>query len=198
MGLKWTYNLDYGDIQLSRPGYIGTHLTVEPFAGLRAALIIQKGLGVMQGIRYPTFISETPAYTHLASHAIGIGPKIGANGSWLLKEGIRLNGNAYGALLFTRYTSITQDIDNIDLVTDLNAKAQSYSSKNVDTVRPMAGAALGLGWGSYFGQNLYFDLSANYEFNVFWAQNMLFSARTDLPLGDLYLHGLTASARCDF
>lgn len=198
MGLKWTYHLDYGDIQLSRPSYLGTHLILEPFAGVRAALIIQKGTGVMQGIRYPTFISGNPAYTRLATHAVGIGPKIGANGSWHIKNGVRLNGNAYGAILFTRYTTISQDVDNIDLVTDLNAKPQSFLSRNVDTVRPMAGAALGLGWGSYWGKKLYFDVSANYEFNVFWAQNMLFSARTDLPLGDLYLQGLTASARCDF
>jgi len=63
---------------------------------------------------------------------------------------------------------------------------------------------LGLGWSDYFCCNdWFFDFKIGYEMQVFWSQNVL-PAVYDLAQdpsrlnGDLYLHGLTISARLDF
>ena len=112
--------------------------------------------------------------------------------------GFRFEGNATGALLYTQYTTLGYSYAN---VVDVKASAKN---RNINTVRPMAQLGVGLGWGSYmYCQKYYIDFSARYDFNYFWSQNMMRTyvsnlAGYDNNIGDLYMHGLTLSARFDF
>jgi hypothetical protein len=78
----------------------------------------------------------------------------------------------------------------------------------LNTLRTHLDLEFGIAWGSYFdNNNWHVDLSAGYGFQVFFNQNMFrwFAstyygsvAQSVSPNGNLYMHGLTASARFDF
>jgi hypothetical protein len=66
---------------------------------------------------------------------------------------------------------------------------------------------MGFGWGRYFdNNNWHFDLSAAYDWQVFFNQNMLHSfsssyemiAKNTTVNGNLYVQGCTITARLDF
>jgi hypothetical protein len=192
---KWKVNLDMLDLTLSRPYYQGRNLTVSPFAGLRGAWI-------RQNLRLSAAIPDAPftsSVSHNSSHSWGVGPRAGALGHWLLGWGFRLEGDMGASILFTRYTSVTNRQDALD-VNPFIATMQ-----NLNTVRPMADMGLGIGWGSYFDcQNFYWDISANYDFNYMWGQNTMrwladnSSFRTGAEAGDLSYNGVTVTMRLDF
>jgi len=65
--------------------------------------------------------------------------------------------------------------------------------------------SMGLGWGSYFKcRRIFWDLSATYDFNIFWEQNMMRSLAdltntgSDGAASNLYLHGLTLRTQINF
>ncbi|MDE3046910.1 MAG: hypothetical protein KGI83_01020, partial [Verrucomicrobiota bacterium] len=77
------------------------------------------------------------------------------------------------------------------------------------TLRSHMDLELGFGWGMYLDcNNWYIDLAAGYGFQVFYDQNMFrryvesgtgaASANSLVPGGNLYVHGLTATATLDF
>jgi hypothetical protein len=80
--------------------------------------------------------------------------------------------------------------------------------KDIDYLRTHLELELGFGWGSYFdNNNWHIDLSAGYALQVFFDQNMFrhfetgnhrTTAYSSLPHGNLYVQGLTATARLDF
>jgi hypothetical protein len=79
-------------------------------------------------------------------------------------------------------------------------------SQEIDYLRTHLDLEMGFGWGTYFDDNnWHVDLSAVYGFQVFWDQNMFrefsnstMQAKSFAPNGNLYVHGLTLSARFDF
>ena len=69
----------------------------------------------------------------------------------------------------------------------------------------MAELGLGVGWGSYLrAYDFHIDVSADYDFMIFWSQNMIRKLLDDTLTGtspssaDLYVHGLTVTGRFDF
>jgi len=76
----------------------------------------------------------------------------------------------------------------------------------VSAVRPVAQLNLGVGWGMYFHgckSDCYLDISLDYEFLEFWNQNMMHNLASQIlayddDIGDLQMHGLTATVRFDF
>jgi hypothetical protein len=195
---KWTFDLDMGDAYLARPFYQGRFLTVTPFAGIR-------GVWLHQGLHVDAMIPEIPTFTVAAelasrnlSHCWGVGPRLGLKGRWLLGAGFRLEGDAAGALLFTRYTKVSHAETAYGVVADPH-----FVFHNYNTVRPMADLGLGIGWGSYLGffrnPRAYWDLAVNYDLFVFWGQNMMeklvddYVSLSSYSPGDLHMHGITAT-----
>ena len=68
----------------------------------------------------------------------------------------------------------------------------------------MAEMDLGIGWLYYINDQFAVDLSASYDFNYLWGQNMM-RTLNDMNINgvngasnNLYLHGLTLSAAFEF
>jgi len=194
---RWDIDLDIIDVTMARPCYQGTRLTVTPSFALRGIILGQKYTvtGTVDG----STNNPTKAYGKTDSWAVG--PSLGIGGNFLVGAGFRLMGNMAGTLAFTRYNDIkyfarTQTAGGTDL--SLTHDAQNR-------VRSIADGAAGIGWSSYLcNQKYHIDLSATYDFHVFWNQNMInwYSASliglNGTSPGNLYFHGLTVSAAFDF
>jgi hypothetical protein len=197
---KWKFGLDWADLVLKRPFYLGRRLIATPSFGLRASWIRQE----LDVTGFDTFYEDIPEGTVVSknsSHSWGIGPRGLIDLHWLIGMGVRVQGNFGGSLLFTQFTKTTHSAQNYD--EDIGGAP--FTIRNYNCIRPMTEANLGLGWGSYFARNRYhWDLSATYDFNFLWGQNMLkymvnlngFGRGTS-P-NDLLMHGLTVRSRFDF
>ena len=195
---SWKLGIDMIDLYLVRPFYASLKWTVEPSFGLRAGWIRQSFHIATQpaiGDDYGAYPQESA----LGSNAWMIGPRGGLQSNWLLGFGFSFFGDLSASLLYTRYPTIAFHASNGSGVPDdkissiANINGYSTLSPNIDT-------GLGVKWGSYFsGQNYYFDLSAAYNFSVYFGQNQPFYLNSILEVvpgsaaGNLYLHGVSIS-----
>lgn len=199
---KWLCNFDFIDLELARSYYVGSNLAFRPFFGARAAWIRQS-LNIEYvnlDISLDSPITATPGTqnTILRSRSWGLGPRAGLNTNWNLGQGIRAFGNGYADLLYTQYVVQTKN----------TFASKSFIAKEKPRgLRAHLDLQLGFGWGSYFdSSNWHIDLSAAYEFQAFFNQNMFrhfdgganMMALSTTPNGDLFAHGLTATFRFDF
>jgi len=197
---RWRLRIDWIDATLNRAYYQGKHLTLKPYVGLRASFIRQTLNVSMSGLANVNPISE-PVKSRNSSNSWAIGPRGGIQTAWLLGYGFSFKGDVGASLLYTQYSSVKHSESAITQ----GSTGAKYSNRDVNTLRPMFEASLGFGWGHYFGTNAYhLSLAATYDFNYLWSQNMIrqlndmFITGTSAGPGDLFLHGLTITARFDF
>ncbi|MGE3534410.1 MAG: Lpg1974 family pore-forming outer membrane protein [Parachlamydiales bacterium] len=192
---KWHLELDWLDAVVERPMYSGRMLTLTPFIGLRTSWIEQSlNIRLKGALNVSPPSSTVHSHNHLNSWAIG--PRAGLDAHFLLGAGFRLQGEVGASILYTRFTKVTHSEDPFVA----GGIKVSYDMHNRPCVRPMVEANLGLGWGTYFSKKrCHFDLSATYDFNYLWSQNMMRTLNDVQIIGtsggntDLYLHGLTAN-----
>lgn len=200
----WKFHLDMLDMTMCRPFYEGQHFTVQPSVGLRS-------LWIRQMYRIDAFdalnLSSPPATSFNLSQCWSIGPTAGADSHWLLPYGIHIKGSLGFSLLYTRYTKLSHS--ETDSTFSSAAAAPIHGTLNhYGCLRSITEMGAGIGWGSYFFcQRIHLSFSAEYDFALFWAQNMLRQTVASLqdnpvgyvdPAGDLHIHGLTVNARLDF
>jgi hypothetical protein len=202
---KWRTRMNMGDAYLARPFYQGRYLTVTPFAGVRG-LILQQNFRLQAVLpQIPLILNAQTISSRNYSHSWGVGPRVGLKGHWMLGAGFRLEGDASGALLFTRYTKVS----HVETPAAFSSGFRPhYRFRNYNTMRPVADLGIGVGWGSYLGcsrePGAYVDLSGTYDLLFLWGQNMMeklvsnYATLTDTPPGDLHMHGVTATASLDF
>lgn len=200
---KWKVGFDKLDITLSRRYFVGQCLTVETGYGIRALWISQQLNTDWEGL-----IDTTPLLSTLLGKqkvtSWAVGPKFGINTNWMFCEGFRVIGNFDIALAYTKYDrsySATFSNDGTTTVTT------DVKNDNPCYLRPQTGLMIGLGWSDYLCCNDWFlDLQLGYEAQVYWNQNMFIrpiqgsnaSQNFMIIPGNLYLHGLTFTARVDF
>lgn len=202
-------DLDFVDWVLGRSYFVGKNLTFRPVIGVRAAWITQNSV-----VHYTQTTAASAGDTSILAiacslanysrvHSWGLGAKTGLESNWMLGQGIRIFGNGYADLLYTKYKLQNKSI----LERETTANTQYVISKDrVGGVRPHLDLELGLGWGSYFdNNNWHIDLSAGYGFQVFFNQNMfrnstddVVRAASNVANGDMTIQGLTVKARLDF
>lgn len=194
MSSLWGMHLDQIDLVLARPYYESPKVTISPSGGIRA-LWIHQGLNVTMS--NPLLLGATAVASTSYSHGWAIGPKFGINSKWAIWKGLRFDGVVGSSVLFSRYTSVTN--------TQATATTSVTSTdENINAVRPTLDMGLGLGYGAYLFKNKFFvDVSARYDFAEYWSQNMMRSFASQLAgkgndIGDLNMHGLTVTVRCDF
>ena len=202
---KWQLGLDIGDLLINHAFYQGQQLIVKPFLGLRGAWIRQ---GIDVTITPPTaiFTSLTsPTLTSKnSSNSWAIGPRVGVDASYLLGMGLRFEGKAAASLLVTQFTHVRHE-ENVGAPVIASPSTLASQIKKYNCLRPEADLGIGLGWGKYLSKGRYhFDLTANYDFLVFFEQNMIRKLLDQTISGvspavsNLYFQGLNITARFDF
>jgi len=193
--------IDILNFSLGRAYYLGSHLIIDPFFGLRADWIHDKFYNSY--IYNPTGTAEfynIPGEYKVKSWAVG--PRAGFESKFLLGEGWRFFGNGAVSLVYKRST-----LDGTIRAYDTNIQAVAvlaqFQEKD-DLLRPELELGLGFGWGTYFdNRNWHFDLSAGYDFLLFFNQQVMSTAFYETAIAelvphDIYLHGLTITATFDF
>ena len=184
LSANWSLGVDLADLYLTRPFYAGKNWTVAPLLGLRT--------GWVREYLHALCVASPLTTAVFNANSWSIGPRAGFQSNWLLGKGFSFFGNLAASLLYTQYSKLTgkNSAPGSDLGT-IHDNHSSSLSPNLDT-------GLGVRWGSYFsGQDYYFDLSAAYNFYVFFAQRqismlsaMAGSFSSGSP-GKLYFHGLS-------
>jgi hypothetical protein len=198
LSFNWDLDMDIVDFELSRIFYNGKMLTLNPHFGFRLAFIDQS---------YDYSVVSTSRNTagKAKSDSWAIGPRAGVNSAWNFGSNFRFLGNIAASLMYADFDLSQSQTGPVLGETDPDAV------NNVKTdyhfLRANAEFAVGLAWGRYFSNHCYyFDLAALYEFHIFWDQNMMNYESTKVgvvatkggSIGNLYLHGLTITARFDF
>ena len=194
---SWRLQMDFADLELARSYYNGASLTLRPFCGVRAAWIRQYLNSLYEGTDGTDSVENKIKQN---TNSWGIGPRAGIYGNWLLGEGLRIYGNGGGDILYTRYTKL-----GLKQTRSVGGFRNLAMQRDFGTLRAHLELELGLGWGTYFdNNNWHVDLSADYGFQVFFNQNMFRAHGStpgndiDLTYNNLYIHGMTATARLDF
>lgn len=198
---NWKLHMDLVDWELARSYYVGTKLTFRPFFAARAAWIRQN-----IDVDYSSEV-DTGRNVDIdkRSHSWAVGPRAGLYSDWMIGDGFRLYGNGAGDILFTQYKKL-KSTQAITTAAGVPVSTLVVTQTKLNCLRTHLDLELGLGWGSYFDcNNWHVDLSAGYVFQVFFDQNMFRHFNDDVhimnsmsPNGNLYMHGLTATARFDF
>ncbi len=198
---SWKMNLDIIDAVVGRPFYQGRYLTISPYVGARA-LWIKQGLTIFgNNADAPPGAYQSQAFS---SYGKSLGMVLGSSGHLLLGKGFRLESKLEGSLLYTHYkTEGTQGDFSESLSPPTTIVFNGYKY-NMHTLRPTADLGIGAGWSDYlWDQLLYIDCSLRYDFNILWDQNVMvyaFEEFIGVPgrAANLFLHGITLSARVDF
>jgi hypothetical protein len=217
---KWKLRYDVIDLEMARPFYSGTCLTISPSAALRGGLIKQ----------YYDWDAISSNYTETIYWPLSnniqkswlIGPKAGINCNFILFNYFKIISNAAMACFYQHFNNT--GYVGIKYVNRSGIITPSYTRILTDTTDQLTAnfdGALGLGWGSYFGDTnrCHFDISLLYELHYFFNQNKMYSLNqkmvqelltqfgTSQPIEkysptyaaeDLMLHGLTLTARMEF
>jgi hypothetical protein len=218
---RYRNNLDFLDAEIGRTYYVGKSLIFRPAWGARAAWILQnihvqyKNIQTV-GSRDAVFlINSQPSIFDVFqnSHSWAVGPRMGLDMDWMIGWGFRFNGRGYGDLLYTQYAVRDKSILVLTSPSIRPTPAAipgvpvSVTTRDKPTgLRAHLDLELGLGWGRYFDCNKWHvDLSASYGWQIFFGQNMFrhyksteMVAFSTLPHGNLYVQGLTLTARVDF
>jgi len=200
---RWHLNFNNFDCDLSRPYYVGRSLTFRPSLGLRGGWINQS-----LNAKYSIFFNNltTPdVHAHSRSNSWYLGPRASLDTNWILGHGLRIFADVGAALCYTRY-KLDYKADSVATVGAANVVVNDIIVRDhVSTARPSAEAGMGFGWGSYFFSNkFHFDISASYDFNIFWDQNMMRYLKDLTQLtnggeaGNLSFQGLTLNVQFDF
>jgi hypothetical protein len=192
---------DFIDLQLSRPFYSGTQLTIDPHFGLRGGWITQhvNSYNHFYDID-PNIGLEEIFYTYSKSWFVG--PRIGFNGSWLLGKGFRICGNLSGGLYYQHIKAYAKSFDE---VVTRPGEISTWNRHILTQLAPSVESGIGFAWGMYLGNHGYhLDFSALYDFTYFWNQGAIrtlfdesFNSVKTNPAG-FFLHGLTINTRFDF
>jgi hypothetical protein len=199
---SWKLNFNMLDLTAGRPFYQGKKVVLAPSGGLRF-LWIKQALTV-NGTGLTVFSAHNST---ASSSSWAVGPKIGVDSHWMLGGGFRFDGMIGSSLLYTKYTNISIGNSTPVIVVGgvTTATSDTTTTTNYGALRPTMDLGLGLGYGMYcFDNGFYFDLAVRYDFMQFWSQNMMRAYKTQVysagnaAIGDLRLHGLTVTLRCDF
>lgn len=202
----WQLNLNLLDLDVSRPYYEGSNLTISPFMGLRAAWIWQSiDVALTQAAASEGGASNLlpqPIYSRNHSHCWAIGPRLGFQARCLLPRGWRLEGSGAANLAITSFTKIAHS----EAAQSVGASPGPYRERQTafNEVLPNGEMGLGIGWGIYTKRKSHFDFAASYDLSVFTGQNVIrrmldnFWSGIGSDAGNLVFHGLTVSGRYDF
>jgi len=206
---KWKLMMNVVDWSLGRPYYVGTNLTFRSFVGTKSFWNYERF--------YTNFHDANRVHYVAKNNTWGLGARGGLETNWIFGAGFRLFGNAAFSLNYQHNNIRRYKFSAVGDPAQVGENWVNYKDSR-NAVVPVAEMALGLAWGTYFDDcSWHIDLSAGYEFQVWWDQNNLmayseadnFLAAVGPPLvfyptgspynpTKLMLHGLTVQLKLDF
>lgn len=199
--------LDFIDAELERVYYVGQRLAFHTALGLRYALINES---LSANYAYNgSYINNTSARVIALpgvfnaiyrTNSWGIGPRIGLEMDWMLRNGFRVVGSGFADVLYTSYEVQTKN-STVPFTGDLflvgNPITVSTHEDDLGLLRAHLDFEIGAGWGKYLDyNNIHVDFAATYGFQVFFNQNVMRLA--SFSPSNLYVQGLTFTARLDY
>jgi len=176
-------------------------LSFRPFIGASGHWFDQKYDFVLNPANIPSGANYILGEIKADSWAIG--PRFGMNTNWIISNGFKVFGNAAFNLMYV--SNKFSGIVNEQIIINQNYRINKTTIKSLRHVDELM---LGLGWGSYFANDkTHFEILAAYELQYYSHTNYFMEHIIDVTNvnvienskpGDLYLHGLTLSARFDF
>lgn len=199
----WNLGMDLVDVNMGRWNYVGMNLMMRPYMGARGTWIRQN--------RKVTFVNDGTTGTASgaqgtytvrdSAHSWAVGPQVGLSSKWMVAEGFRFEGDVELDVTYTKYTNIYHTESGSSTL----QSAYTYNTKetSMGTLRTHLDLEMGIAWGSYFdNNNWYIDFAAMYGFQSFFNQNVFrtlaISEQSRPTLANLYVQGLTVTARLDF
>ena len=203
----WKLKLNMLDLNVERASYLGSRLIISPLMGMRAAWIDQHvNVSIFQAeasVGGGVYLGPQPISSRNHSRTFGVGPRLGAQARYLLPMGWRIDSHGSGSLLATYSSSLEHKEDAQSIA--IPPGPYKIRNPHYHGILPNAEVGLGCGWGKYLSQQRYYlDLSASYDFTLFWAQNVLREMLdeawngTSGSAGNLAFHGLTVNACLNF
>ena len=195
---RWKLAMDIMDASFSRPFYLGTHLTVEPFIGAKGGWIMQKFK--IPASYHGALFQQYENNSH--SHSWILGMLGGFNTNWIIVDYLRIFANFSGSLLFQKFKISNDQKIIIENATVLDLGLQ-YKLKNIT---PSFETNFGVAWGTYFyNKRLHIDFSFGYDYLIFFDQNSISYIISSInnntsgaTLHNLTLHGMSGAIRLDF
>lgn len=193
-------NFNTFDIELSCNGAISKALFFKAFGGLKGISIDQKyhvsySNGYFDGTN--EMLSST---SHLKNKCDGLGPRIGLGTSWCFPKQISFIGEFAATAALSSMKTKRKDT-SLGLTSNLLQTANPKLFEAFWVWRPLIEAKMGLSWDYTWGKKGLLALTASYEMQQFWEQNMMvrfadsaiFSAVFN-SRGNLFVQGLSLSA----
>lgn len=198
---KWKLMMQFLDWDLTRKCCLGRRLSFAPFIGVRGALIRQDlRVHYINSDASASFVWPSTSIKQ-SSRSWGIGPRAGIMTDWLFCKGFRISAKQEIDILYSGYQLNTRQSSE-----ESAANVYQIKQGHVRTLRTHLDMSLGLGWKTELANNACaFDVSADYNFNIFFNQNPFRNTinvdsvgKSIWPNGNLYLQGLTARLGVSF
>lgn len=185
---KWKLHSNFFDLLLKNRLRISSAIAIEPAFGLKLALLQQR-FTVLYENGNAGFITSRIA---MKNHSFNLGPTFGLTSRWTLFNHFDLLGTISGSLLASHF-NVGRNEFNVGLNT-----IDSIREGNIFWAsRPQVALSFGFGWDDC-SCSVHYGLSAAYEAQVWWKQNMLFryidqtnAAMIAPTQGNLFFHGLS-------
>ncbi len=169
----WKVNLDQLDFNSGRSYYVGKHLILRPFAGVRSTWLYQK-----YSIEYKNEF-DIHQRVHLRNKFWGFGLVGGIDTDCLLGAGFSLFGQFDYSVLLGFFAVHQQDVQ--ESVKQWDLKKSFRSGKSI------LDAKLGLKWSRlFFNGDWGIDLKAAYEYHLYFNQNQYVSHQGDGATTNLF------------
>lgn len=205
---KWKIHAQFFDLMLRHDLWNGNALSFQPACGLKLALLQQRyAVSYFPGntIANETLLKST---INMNNRSLNIGPGVGCGSKWCLDPHWNLFGSLSGALLGANFHVGRNEFD---VSSTTQTIIGSYRDRDQYwTYRPQAALQLGIQWADCSCSKtkvLHYALSASYEAQYWWKQNMLLR-HYDAPIpqshtmaatqGDLFFQGLNIDLLFDF
>jgi hypothetical protein len=198
----WKLHLNLADGELAKDYFVGKHLSLSPFIGLRSAWIDQEYNLEYENAPFAAGLTLNDS-VHMKCDYWGLGPRAGIDMKWWLNKEFSIYGTAAISLLYGEF-SINQK-EQAEFLPVVQTVRPLHFHDSLHIARPITDIGIGLEWENmFYDDRLHLALSAGWEQHVFFDQNQFIrfvnSSTTSLlsNRGDLALEGWTFALRLDF
>lgn len=204
---KWKIHSHFFDLILKHHLWMSSAIALEPAFGLKLALLQQRYSVLYENGNTTLPLQFISSSIAMKNRSFNLGPTFSLSTLWNVSNHFDFLGALSGSLLASHFTVGRNESDVMIQTGTLSLDSLRERDKYW-ALRPEASATFGLQWTDCICRSkngIYYGLSAAYEAQVWWKQNMLFrfidqtnAAMISPTQGDLFFHGLTLEGFVEF